>query len=136
MIVYDFIPANDRTSSVRGDFQEIDFFRGDKVYVMSGYFRENREKLEGYRILLVSLLIKKKYSFKNYGKVTSTEFGPLSISNKRKSGSKTVEEYDSFDYYVSLDDIETEERYRMIQRDTVKIFLGGLNFNFIPRAKN
>ncbi len=135
MIPYSFIPENGASTLTKGDFQKIRFLENDVIYVMPAYFRESRGTFEGYRILLVSLLINNKYGFKDFGTVSSSEFGPLRLSDKSKTRS-FLKGYSKFDFYKSLEAIAIKERYDRIQKDTIEIALGNLVFKFAPEKSN
>ncbi|NNK11634.1 MAG: hypothetical protein HKP08_09850 [Flavobacteriaceae bacterium] len=129
MIAFDYLNPENKEVRLSGDFDEIEFINGDKIYISCGYFRD----WEVYpRSLKIIIVLKKKYAFQSYGSVTSSEYGtiPLTTVNNNQRN----REMEDIRYIMSLAEIDMVERKNRILKDTIEIKLGEMSFRYVPRS--
>lgn len=101
IIRYGFISPKSSFVETLGDFQKIALNTEDDIGIMPSYFR-NYGSLQSH--LVVRIRVDKKYSFENFGSVTSTEFGNLKTT--RHEWLNESQQYDDLLYTTSLKYIE------------------------------
>lgn len=113
-----------------GDFQEIVNNNGFTFQIMPAFFRNYGSLSES---LVVRLNIDKKYSFLNFGNVTSKEFGEL--KNVNHEWLPISGKIDNLLFTASLASIEPLTRIEKIKRDTVIVTIGKTKLKFAPSSK-
>ena len=113
-----------------GDFQSIPIIDGENIKIMPAFFR-NYGSLS--QVLVVRVNIDKKYSFLNFGSVTSKEFGNLvPTDHEWLTHTKSV---DNILFTLSLEQVEAVERKKKILRDTLIVTVGDKEFKFASNIK-
>ncbi len=127
---YRFISPEEQDVEIEGDYEILDFFDNDKIYITCFYFRD----LEKYpRSLIISIVLKKKYAWETFGTVTSKEFDTIRLTeiNPRTQ----FPDWNEYRYIQSLDSIEMAERKTRILRDTISIDFGVRSYKYAPWSR-
>ena len=130
VITYDIVSPKESFIEINGDYQKFALDKENSIGIMPAYFRLYKNQQNP---LVVTISIDKKYSFRNFGKVVSKEFGDLNLINENVSLSNN--QYETFSYSTTLEQIDIVEREKRILKDTLIITMGELAFKFAPKSR-
>lgn len=125
IITYYFIEEGKKRGETYGEYQRLPLVNDDFILINSSYFRNHHKP----NVLLVKVIVDKKYGFENFGSAYSKEFGAFEFFVQNHQANKNFGHYMAS---IDLSALDPHERKERILKDTIVVRYGSIILKFNP----